>query len=394
MYKYKIYACTTPLKAVYLCNTKTNEREVNAMVRVGIIGATGYAGAELVRLLTQHKQAEILWYGSKSYIDQRYADIYRNMFQIVDAKCMDDNMEELAETVDVIFTATPQGFCASLLNEKILSKVKIIDLSADFRIKDVKKYEKWYGIEHKAPQFIDEAVYGLCEINREEIKKARLIANPGCYPTCSTLSIYPLIKEGLIDPSTIIIDAKSGTSGAGRGAKVANLFCEVNENIKAYGAELSGLRDDTKVYKLTIEQLNYFNDSIIKKMKVVQKELGIKDKRLQQLQYEAGHAQRADTIILKDTIFRDPQLKLDTIVGDKWFRTNLHLEFPSTIALKPEIELERYTFISGKRETVNPPKKFFLFRWFQKKMTVVEVNVREMNPYVKDKTQRFIQIIK
>ena len=165
------------------------------------------------------------------------------------------------------------------------------------------------------------------------------------------------------------------------------------ENIKAYDAELSGLRDDTKVYKLTIEQLNYFNDSIIKKMKVVQKELGIKDKRLQQLQYEASHAQRADTIILKDTLFRDSQLKLDTIVGDKWFRTNLHLEFPSTIALKPEIELERYTFISGKRETVNPPKKFFLFRWFQKKHTVVEVNVREMNPYVKDKTQRFIQII-
>ena len=166
------------------------------------------------------------------------------------------------------------------------------------------------------------------------------------------------------------------------------------ENIKAYDAELSGLKDDTKVYKLTIEQLNYFNDSIIKKMKVVQKELGIKDKRLQQLQYEASHAQRADTIILKDTIFRDSQLKLDTIVGDKWFKTNLHLEFPSTIALKPEIELERYTFISGKRETVNPPKKFFLFRWFQKKHTVVEVNVREMNPYVKDKTQRFIQIIK
>ena len=128
-------------------------------------------------------------------------------------------------------------------------------------------------------------------------------------------------------------------------------------------------------------------------MKVVQKELGIKDKRLQQLQYEVSHAQRTDTIILKDTLFRDPQLGLDTIVGDKWFKTNLHLEFPSTIALKPEIELERYTFINGKRETVNPPKKFFLFRWFQKKHTVVEVNVREMNPYVKNKTQRFIQII-
>lgn len=165
------------------------------------------------------------------------------------------------------------------------------------------------------------------------------------------------------------------------------------ENIKAYDAQLSGLEGDNRVLKLTVEQLNYFNDSIIKKMKVVQKELGIKDKRLQQLQYEASHAQRADTIILKDTLFRDPQLKLDTIVGDKWFKTNLHLEFPSTIALSPEIELERYTFINGKRETVNPPKKFFLFRWFQKKHTVVEVNVREMNPYVKNKTQRFIQII-
>lgn len=165
------------------------------------------------------------------------------------------------------------------------------------------------------------------------------------------------------------------------------------ENIKAYDAELSGLTNDTKVYKLTIEQLNYFNDSIIKKMKVVQKELGIKDKRLQQLQYEASHAQRTDTIILKDTLFRDPQLKLDTIVGDKWFKTNLHLEFPSTIALKPEIELERYTFINGKRETVNPPKKFWLFRLFQRRHIVVEVNIREMNPYVKNKTQRFIQII-
>lgn len=175
--------------------------------------------------------------------------------------------------------------------------------------------------------------------------------------------------------------------------KLSNKYKVSIENIKAYDAQLSGLEGDNRVLKLTVEQLNYFNDSIIKKMKVVQKELGIKDKRLQQLQYEASHAQRTDTIILKDTLFRDPQLRLDTIVGDKWFKTNLHLEFPSTIALKPEIELERYTFINGKRETVNPPKKFFLFRWFQKKHTVVEVNVREMNPYVKNKTQRFIQII-
>ena len=205
------------------------------MIKAGIIGATGYAGGELVRILTRHKDTEIKWYGSRSYIDKKYADVYQNMFQIVDAVCMDDNMEELASQVDVIFTATPQGLCASLANEDILSKTKIIDLSADFRLKDVKVYEEWYKIEHKAPQFIGEAVYGLCEINRESVKTARLVANPGCYTTCSILTAYPLAKEGLIDMSTLIIDAKSGTSGAGRGAKLPNLFCEVNENIKAYG---------------------------------------------------------------------------------------------------------------------------------------------------------------
>lgn len=205
------------------------------MVKAGIIGSTGYAGAEIVRLLMQHKDVEIKWYGSRSYIDKKYYEVFQNMFQIVDDKCLDDNMEELADAVDVIFTATPQGLCASLVNEEILKKVKIIDLSADFRIKDVATYEKWYGIEHKSPQFIEEAVYGLPEINREKVKNARLIANPGCYPTCSFLSIYPMAKEGLIDMKTVIIDAKSGTSGAGRGAKVNNLFCEVNENIKAYG---------------------------------------------------------------------------------------------------------------------------------------------------------------
>ena len=205
------------------------------MIKIGIIGSTGYAGNELVRLLLQHKEAEIIWYGSRSYIDKKYAEVYANMFQLVEDVCLDDNMEELAKQVDVIFTATPQGLCASLVNEEILSKTKVIDLSADFRIKDKAVYEKWYGIEHKSPQFLEEAVYGLCEVNREQIKKARLVANPGCYPTCSFLTIYPLVKEGIIDPNTIIIDAKSGTSGAGRGAKVNNLFCEVNENIKAYG---------------------------------------------------------------------------------------------------------------------------------------------------------------
>lgn len=205
------------------------------MIKAGIIGATGYAGNELVRLLMGHKEVEIKWYGSRSYIDEKYARVYQNMFEIVDDVCLDDNMEALAEQVDVIFTATPQGFLAGVLTEDMLQKTKIIDLSADFRIKDVATYEKWYKLEHKSPQFIEEAVYGLCEVNREKVRGARLVANPGCYTTCSILTAYPLVAEGLIDPNTLIIDAKSGTSGAGRGAKLPNLFCEVNENMKAYG---------------------------------------------------------------------------------------------------------------------------------------------------------------
>lgn len=205
------------------------------MIKAGIIGSTGYAGAEIVRLLLQHPEAEIVWYGSRSYIDQSYADIYRNMFTLVDAKCLGDDMEELSKEADVIFMATPQGFCASVVNDTILDHTKIIDLSADFRLKRTEVYEKWYKIQHKAPQYLQEAVYGLCEINRDKVRGARIVANPGCYTTTSILTMYPLVKEGLVDTGSIIIDAKSGTSGAGRGAKVPNLFCEVNESIKPYG---------------------------------------------------------------------------------------------------------------------------------------------------------------
>ena len=205
------------------------------MINVGIIGATGYAGAEIVRLILGHDDAKVVWYGSKSYVDTPYADVYGSMFELVDEKCLAEDMDLLADKADVIFTATPQGKCSTMVNEDLLSKVKVIDLSADFRIKDVARYEKWYGIKHGSPQFLKEAVYGLPELNRKDIKNARLIANPGCFPTCSILSIYPAVKSGMIDPNSIIIDAKSGTTGAGRGAKVQNLYCEVNENIKAYG---------------------------------------------------------------------------------------------------------------------------------------------------------------
>ena len=205
------------------------------MIKVGIIGSTGYAGQEIVRILLNHPEAEIVWYGSQSYVDKRYSDVFPNMFKLVDERCLGDDFPKLCDEADVIFTATPQGLCSNLVNDELLNKAKVIDLSADFRIKDVKRYEEWYGLKHGSPELLDEAVYGLCEINREDVRNARLIANPGCFPTCSVLPSYPLVKEGLIDPNTIIIDAKSGTSGAGRGAKVANLYCEVNESIKAYG---------------------------------------------------------------------------------------------------------------------------------------------------------------
>ena len=161
------------------------------MINAGIIGATGYAGGELVRLLLRHPETELVWLGSRSYTGQPYADIYRNMASLTEAECRSDDVEQLAEEADVIFTATPQGFCAGVLNDDILAKTKIIDLSADYRLKDVSVYEKWYKITHKTPQYLPEAVYGLCELNREKTASARIVANPGCYTTCSILTLWP-----------------------------------------------------------------------------------------------------------------------------------------------------------------------------------------------------------
>ena len=212
------------------------------MIRAGIIGATGYAGAEILRILAIHPNVEVKWIGSRSYADQKIASVYGNLFHVVDLSLINDDTEQmkkeilnLAEKVDVIFTATPQGACAGLVSRELLEKVKIIDMSADFRLKDVSVYEACYKIHHASPEFLPEAVYGLVEINRKDIPSARLLANPGCYTTCSILTAYPLVEAGLIDTDTLIVDALSGVSGAGRGAKTANLYCEVNESAKPYG---------------------------------------------------------------------------------------------------------------------------------------------------------------
>ncbi|HHT97286.1 MAG TPA: N-acetyl-gamma-glutamyl-phosphate reductase [Clostridiales bacterium] len=205
------------------------------MIKVGIIGATGYAGQELVRLLMGHKDVTIKYYSSKSYVGKRYDEVYPNMLNIVGDICVEDNLVDMAKEVDVIFTATPHAYISSLINEDILSNAKVIDLSADFRLNNQAVFEKWYNIKHESFQFVEEAVYGLSEIYRDDIKNARLIANPGCYPTCSILSLYPLLKEGLVDKDSIIIDAKSGVSGAGRSVSLNTIYCEVNESMKAYG---------------------------------------------------------------------------------------------------------------------------------------------------------------
>ena len=205
------------------------------MIKVGIIGATGYAGNEIVRLLLGHSGVQIEFLASQSFEGHNYSDIYGNFFELIDMKCSAPELEKLADRVDVIFTATPQGYLSGVLTEGMLEKCRFIDLSADYRIKDVATYEKWYKIEHRSPALIEEAVYGLSEINRERIRGARLLANPGCFTTCSILTAYPLVAEGLIDPDSLVINALSGVSGAGRGSKVANLFSEVNESAKAYG---------------------------------------------------------------------------------------------------------------------------------------------------------------
>ncbi len=205
------------------------------MVKAAVLGATGYAGAELVRLLSFHPEVEIVYLASHSYAGKKFSDIYPAMRGVCDMTLSDDDISKASADADVLFMALPAGIASEAVTPELLSKCAVIDLGADFRLHDSTVYETWYKKEHKHPELLKDAVYGLPEIHRSAIKGKRLIANPGCYTTCSILTLYPLVKNALIDTSTIIIDAKSGTSGAGRSEKVTSLYCEVNESIKAYG---------------------------------------------------------------------------------------------------------------------------------------------------------------
>lgn len=211
------------------------KRKGEGMVKVGIIGATGYAGGELVRLVYGHRKLEIGFLDSRSYVSEEYSKVYPNFKNIIDDRCVSANLEENLDNIDLLFTALPHGLSQKPV-KKILEKgKKVIDFSADFRLKDINIYEQWYNTKHESKDLITKAVYGLSEIYSDAISKADLVANPGCYPTSVLLPLYPLLKEKLINNDIIIVDSKSGVSGAGRSARDANLYSQCNENFKAYG---------------------------------------------------------------------------------------------------------------------------------------------------------------
>lgn len=202
------------------------------MIKAAILGSTGYVGEELVRLLYSHPKVELVGLSSHRYVDEKYAKVYPHFNQIIDKKCIEDKIEDIE--ADILFIALPHGIASKIVTKELLKKTKVIDLGADFRISK-EAYATWYKTQHYGEALLEEAVYGLCEWQKEEISKASLIANPGCYVTCSLLTLLPLIKEKLINNKGIIIDAKSGVTGAGRGLDIGTHFTECNESIKAYG---------------------------------------------------------------------------------------------------------------------------------------------------------------
>jgi len=206
------------------------------MVKVGIVGGTGYTGVELLRLLAVHPQVELAAITSRSEAGMPVADMFPNLRGYLDLQFSDPQSAGLHEC-DVVFFATPNGTAMKLVPELLSAGVRVIDLAADFRLTDPKEWQQWYGEPHACPDLLNEAVYGLPEVNRDKIRGARLIANPGCYPTAVQLGFLPLLEQGLVDSTRLIADAKSGVSGAGRGAKVAHLLCETSESMKAYGVQ-------------------------------------------------------------------------------------------------------------------------------------------------------------
>ncbi len=204
------------------------------MIKVGIVGGTGYTGVELLRLLAGHPQVELHVITSRSEEGTAVADMFPNLRGYVDLRFSAPDPAVL-KACDVVFFATPNGIAMTQVHELLDAGVKVIDLAADFRIKDIEVWQQWYGMQHACPELVTEAVYGLPELNREAIKGARLVANPGCYPTAVTLGFLPLLEQGLIETQGIVADCKSGVSGAGRGANIATLLCEVDNSFKAYG---------------------------------------------------------------------------------------------------------------------------------------------------------------
>ena len=203
-------------------------------IKVGIVGGTGYTGVELLRLLAIHPSVELTVITSRGEAGMAVADMFPSLRGYVSLKFSDPAQVDLS-VCDVVFFATPNGIAMQQTRELLAKNVRVIDLAADFRIKDVATWEKWYGMSHACPDLIAEAVYGLPEINREKIKNAKLVANPGCYPTAVQLGFMPLLEAGVIDPTYLIADAKSGVSGAGRKAEVHALLAEAGDNFKAYG---------------------------------------------------------------------------------------------------------------------------------------------------------------
>lgn len=204
------------------------------MINIGIVGGTGYTGVELLRILATHPHAKITAITSRKEDGMAVAEMYPSLRGRIDIAFSSPDKAQLQDC-DVVFFATPHGVAMAQTPELLKAGVKVIDLAADFRLKDVGQFEKWYGIPHTSTEILKEAVYGLPELNREEIKNANVIGNPGCYPTTMQLGFYPLLKAGIVDAGNLIADCKSGVSGAGRKAEIGILFSEAGDSFKAYG---------------------------------------------------------------------------------------------------------------------------------------------------------------